>query len=1013
MGRKFTLMILFLLSLGLVQAQNNLNQDANKGVVYSENFDTWPPEGWTFHKTEGNGFQVSEDVYMGAGAAYHKDDNVDNGCDSWMVSPAITVTDNNMLSFFQKNAYVGFAYELHGLCISTGSADPADGDFELIEECNVDLSAWTKFEKSLAAYAGQEIYIGFHYTGDYATSWFIDEFAVNEIEAYDVVMTSNWTSGIQFNGDFTPSVKVKQLGYENLVDLEVKLSVDGAEIETKTVTVDAFSELNVEFSTINITGPLTIKYEATVDGETIVVEKEYTKILDKEEAYARIISAWDENYTEGMITYNFGDVTSITNMPYGQSNDVTSFAGVMVNGLYFANMILSTSDDRGPYTIEKTRGTSPLCYAAIDLESGAYYNIAASSQVLLDMAYNPVDDKVYGLNNGAAGVELVSIDYRTGETSVIGVAGDEDPGIFTLAINLEGEAYGIDFEGNLYTINLTDFSSELVGATGFDPNYVQSIEFNHNDGELYWNFYSSPSAGVCIVDIETGEAEQIYQIDPKLEITGLGFNYGETKYYAGIKVVDTEGNIVSNASVTCDGMTRPTDANGIVTFIDLDLNGSYTCTVTKGDASSEATFTLDASKVVEVEIDIEVTPPPTPFEKAYSYVIWTADNQATYTNGPVTFTTETIGTFTELPNRSVDNMLTWAGTMVNNNWFVNMHIKGATQTDPSTPYYYSIIDKETGEPYAIMPTENLFGMMAYNYNDQLVYAIEYDQNGDKLYSINHKTGETTFIGATDISAELSAFAIDLEGNAYIVAEDKNLYSVNLTDFSGTLIGTTGVSAVKYIQTMAFDHNTETLYWNLSNDSDGSLYYIDVETGLATKLGDHAQAAQLTALAFDYDEAPVENYAAIKTVKDEGGIAEGTKVTYNGVERTVENYGIATFVGVPNGDQDFTTVATVDGETYTHIHTIEIDGSAKHDLVVDFVGLDEINNELSVYPNPSNGVVNIIGIENIERVQVVDMNGRVVLEENNNVLDLRNLAKGAYNLKIYTLNSMTNLRVILK
>lgn len=67
----------------------------------------------------------------------------------------------------------------------------------------------------------------------------------------------------------------------------------------------------------------------------------------------------------------------------------------------------------------------------------------------------------------------------------------------------------------------------------------------------------------------------------------------------------------------------------------------------------------------------------------------------------------------------------------------------------------------------------------------------------------------------------------------------------------------------------------------------------------------------------------------------------------------------------------------------------------------FVGLDnakEIN--LSVYPNPTTGIVTVEG-DGVKNVEVMDMAGRMVMTTNNSVVDMTNLSNGIYMIRINT------------
>jgi len=87
------------------------------------------------------------------------------------------------LSFFQngdRTEYINY----HRIMVSTGSADPADGDFiELGWSFPPPEDAWAQVQPdiSLDWFAGQSIYVAFKYTGDCADSWWIDDVTVSNV----------------------------------------------------------------------------------------------------------------------------------------------------------------------------------------------------------------------------------------------------------------------------------------------------------------------------------------------------------------------------------------------------------------------------------------------------------------------------------------------------------------------------------------------------------------------------------------------------------------------------------------------------------------------------------------------------------------------------------------------------------------------------------------------------------------------------------------------------------------
>ncbi len=71
---------------------------------------------------------------------------------------------------------------------------------------------------------------------------------------------------------------------------------------------------------------------------------------------------------------------------------------------------------------------------------------------------------------------------------------------------------------------------------------------------------------------------------------------------------------------------------------------------------------------------------------------------------------------------------------------------------------------------------------------------------------------------------------------------------------------------------------------------------------------------------------------------------------------------------------------------------------------------------SIYPNPSNGMFSISG-ENIESIEVYDITGKLVMQQNinasNATIDLTNKAKGVYTLKSYNGNNVSVSKLIVE
>ncbi len=92
-------------------------------------------------------------------------------------------------------------------------------------------------------------------------------------------------------------------------------------------------------------------------------------------------------------------------------------------------------------------------------------------------------------------------------------------------------------------------------------------------------------------------------------------------------------------------------------------------------------------------------------------------------------------------------------------------------------------------------------------------------------------------------------------------------------------------------------------------------------------------------------------------------------------------------------------------------------SEQDSIYVDFIGttgINELNNtELSVYPNPTKGIVYILG-KNITKVEFFDITGKQIpVDVKNNYYDLSNAHKGVYFVKIYSNNAVNVKQLVIE
>ena len=172
--------------------------------------------------------------------------------------------------------------------------------------------------------------------------------------------------------------------------------------------------------------------------------------------------------------------------------------------------------------------TRSLCKAPFNEETqtiGDYETVVPALEqynLYIDMAYNPVDGMMYYLCQDS---QFYSYLKRSNlaTPSEIEVVGNFDVRLWTLAINGQGQAYGVAYEGgNLYEIDLNNAATTLVGPTGKEVWYTQSMAFDLDTNELYWaQFATASDHGLYQVNTETGAATSLGEIGLGTQLTGL------------------------------------------------------------------------------------------------------------------------------------------------------------------------------------------------------------------------------------------------------------------------------------------------------------------------------------------------------------------------------------------------------------------------------------------------------------------------------------------------------------
>lgn len=230
-------------------------------------------------------------------------------------------------------------------------------------------------------------------------------------------------------------------------------------------------------------------------------------------------------------------------------------------------------------------------------------------------------------------------------------------------------------------------------------------------------------------------------------------------------------------------------------------------------------------------------------------------------------------------------------------------------------------------------TEDYVLDMAYDYSSDVMYCLATDFDTTFLGTVDLSNGVVEF--AAPLSHVMRALACSLAGKLYAIDQDGVFYSLDPATGKSDIIGSTGVGNVAYLQSMAFDHNTERLFWAHTNAAvSGDLYEIAPATGEATRLGsvlfNGTDQSEIVGLYSRYT-APAKSFAALGISPADGeemSRFDGFTVTYAApvtADRSVLQT-IAFSVPVEGW--------SVESDASETVHVVPVDDSLEA-LVIDF------------------------------------------------------------------------------
>ncbi len=508
----------------------------------------------------------------------------------------------------------------------------------------------------------------------------------------------------------------------------------------------------------------------------------------------------------------------------------------------------------------------------------------------LDMAYDIKNDILYVLTDeltAGEGGHLATLNYLTGELTDLGVitgfTSDENNGKsaqgLTLACDNDGILYSINYaNGDLYTIDSETCEASLIGATGYNPENMQSMTIDHDTNKLYWAAYQGYTGTSYFFEVDTATAKltevckpqynsELTAIFKPYEIDGLfpadaqleALNLSEETVYTAVgstvELICTPVPYYASLDElvwTSSDESIATVENGTITAL---AEGEATITAACGSISASASLIVNAYAG-----DISY------YDMGYNYA-WYTSNVAAPADA------------TQIATGQTTNYGFTAGTYANGYVYAADYDNLLYRLDPVT-----LEGEKVGSVGALTIA------MAFNYADGYMYAVQQAGSFWEVYynlvRINLATGETVLVTALDeitLGTPIGGMAIDYDGNIRLVCMqmDYDTYEVmsvmqNLlvsdseggcTVTYGESINLSGLSFYNYCS-LLYSAENEGYFWA---DDAGYLYHLDISDPanpvivMLGILGENLGGCWPLAMFMVPENEPETNYAEPETI----------------------------------------------------------------------------------------------------------------------------------------------------
>ncbi|WP_225036181.1 T9SS-dependent choice-of-anchor J family protein [Winogradskyella sp. SM1960] len=600
--KKITLLIIATLAFSFTHAQY-LSEDFEAGV---------PPAGWIDEvgATNGTGTdvweQTTEQSVSGANSAYFNDGGAG---DRWLISPVIDLSGATApeLTYFDHVNWRSFG-DTHDVLYSTdyvGSGDPEVATWTLINGVLGTEDTWVE-NGPYALPTNATVYIAFHYIGDNAADWYLDDVLVAEAPTcYAAEIDSAVAVDDCDNSQFSILVDVTDLG--SSVNLEI---TNDAGVASTTVT--ATGEVTVGPFPTGTPVVLTLENE-NEDTCDVVLDAvldfcpsaantldyynlQWPATLTFAETEAADQMVYAQAYEAGLTDTTVGEAAAGIDVWIGYSTtdtdpstedwtwEVATFeAEVGNNDEYAVNMVdLGLSEGTYYYASRFSLNAGPYMYGGILADGsngGAWDGTTNISGVLTVTAPLPPANDDF-----ANAIAIVCGDTVSGDTTYATMdEGDATVDITTNAdIDSPNVWYSFMGTGDIVTVSTcmnTDFDTELFVFTGTSGSLV-AVAAGYDECGASWDF----------------EAETTFT-----SVAG-------TQYYIAVEGYNLTSTGTFELAITCEAPPTCTNATATYSVVsDCETSGGFNIEVDITDMGTATDITISDDQGSDAQAATEAT----------------------------------------------------------------------------------------------------------------------------------------------------------------------------------------------------------------------------------------------------------------------------------------------------------------------------------------------------------------------------------------------------------------------